>query len=151
MWLLVPLAAALAGFVFAYSSYQSGKPPVLQRAAWAKPAYVFFLNKGYFDEIYDVAIVRPTLGLADWLWRTVDTRGIDRRVVAGARPGVGEDGKGPVADRGVVVAEVHRERVEATELSEADMATVQARVRARVLKWMVRQGLLEADEARAIE
>ncbi len=39
---------------------------------------------------------------------------------------------------------------EATGLSEADIATVQARVRARVLKWMVRQGLLESHEARAM-
>ena len=39
---------------------------------------------------------------------------------------------------------------EATGLSEADAAAVQARVRARVLKWMVRQGLLEAAAARAM-
>jgi len=39
---------------------------------------------------------------------------------------------------------------EATGLSEADAAAVQARVRARVLKWMVRQGLLESPEARAM-
>ena len=82
VWLLVPLAVALAGWAFAYARYRSGKPSIVERAAWAKPAYVFFLNKGYFDEIYDVLIVRPTIGLARWLWRTVDTRGIDRRVVA---------------------------------------------------------------------
>jgi len=35
-------------------------------------------------------------------------------------------------------------------LSEADAAAVQARVRACVLKWMVRHGLLESHEARAI-
>jgi len=80
--LVVPLTVALAGFVFAYSRYRSGAPSLVERAAWAKPAYVFFLNKGYFDEVYDAFVVRPTIGLAGWLWRTVDTRGIDRRVVA---------------------------------------------------------------------
>lgn len=82
VWLLIPLAVALAGWSFAYSRYRSGKPSVLDEAAWARRAYVFFLNKGYFDEIYDVYVVRPTIGLARWLWRTVDTGGIDRRVVA---------------------------------------------------------------------
>ncbi len=79
---IIPFAVALAGWIFAYTHYRSGKPSLVERAAWARPAYVFFLNKGYFDEIYDVFVVRPTIVLALWLWRSVDTRGIDRRVVA---------------------------------------------------------------------
>ena len=40
--------------------------------------YVLFLNKLYFDEIYEVYVIQPTLRLSTWLWRTVDLGGIDR-------------------------------------------------------------------------
>ncbi|MEK7352054.1 MAG: hypothetical protein AAB177_14360, partial [Nitrospirota bacterium] len=40
--------------------------------------YVFFLNQGYFDQVYEAAIIRPYLRFASWLWQSVDVRLIDR-------------------------------------------------------------------------
>jgi len=53
-----------------------------------KTLYVFFLNRGYFDEVYEVLIVRPTLLFASWLWRVVDG-GIDRAYMTAARASAG--------------------------------------------------------------
>ena len=49
---------------------------------WKKRLYVFFLNKGYFDELYDVVIVRPTLAAAHWMWQKIDRGIVDRLVVS---------------------------------------------------------------------
>ncbi|MEE4246845.1 MAG: NADH-quinone oxidoreductase subunit L [Kangiellaceae bacterium] len=46
-----------------------------------KRLYVFFLNKGYFDEIYQVMIVNPILRSAHWTWQVIDQGLIDRIVV----------------------------------------------------------------------
>jgi len=35
----------------------------------------------YFDEIYEVYVVQPTLRFSTWLWQVVDVRGLDRGVV----------------------------------------------------------------------
>jgi NADH-quinone oxidoreductase subunit L len=92
--------------------------PVLSFVAqsnFAQTLYVLFLNKFYFDEIYSVFVVQPTLRfarglwrevdgridglihgiastaiqLAQWLWRTIDVRGIDQAVVGGGNQSVG--------------------------------------------------------------
>jgi NADH-quinone oxidoreductase subunit L len=80
--------------------------------AWVTAArdrlYVFVMNRGYIDEVYDVFLIRPTLrtarwawkvcdvlvidgayrsavtfslALSRWLWQVIDVRGIDRGVV----------------------------------------------------------------------
>ncbi len=75
-----PLAAAVAGWGFAY--YRHVRPasvPLTQRG-WAKTAYVLLLNKLYFDEIHSALAVRPILRLSRWLWRDLDLRLIDRAV-----------------------------------------------------------------------
>jgi len=79
-WILVPIAVAIAGWAVAYAKH--GRPRTHETASWQKRLYVFFLNKGYFDEIYDVYIVRPTIGIAGWLWRVVDQGLIDRFIVS---------------------------------------------------------------------
>ena len=79
-WVLVPIAVAVAGWAVAYAT--DGRPRRQETASWRKRLYVFFLNKGYFDEIYDVYIVRPTIGIAGWLWRVVDQGLIDRFIVS---------------------------------------------------------------------
>ena len=76
----VPLAAAVVGWVYAYTRH--GRPHSNEAAPWKKRLYVCFLNKGYFDEIYDVFIVRPTIGLANWTWQKIDKGIIDRLVVS---------------------------------------------------------------------
>jgi len=78
-WILVPLAAAVGGWVVAYLGFL--RPKTLETPRWRKKLYVFFLNKGYFDEIYDVFLVRPTIKFADWMWRRIDQGIIDRFVL----------------------------------------------------------------------
>ncbi|MDG2175727.1 MAG: NADH-quinone oxidoreductase subunit L [Gammaproteobacteria bacterium] len=79
-WIMVPLVAALAGWIVAYMRFV--RPKTHQTPMWRKRLYVFFLNKGYFDEVYDVFLVRPTIKLADWMWRQIDQGIIDRLVVS---------------------------------------------------------------------
>ena len=79
-WVLVPLAVAVVGWVVAYTRH--GRPHTREASSWKKRLYVFFLNKGYFDEIYDVFLVRPTIGAAHWMWQKIDRGVIDRLVVS---------------------------------------------------------------------
>ena len=79
-WILVPIAVAVAGWAIAHAGRD--RPPSQATASWQKRLYVFFLNKGYFDEIYDVYIVRPTIAFAGWLWRVIDQALIDRFIVS---------------------------------------------------------------------
>lgn len=79
-WILVPIAVAIAGWAIAYAT--RGRSRSHEIATWQKRLYVFFLNKGYFDEIYDRYIVRPTISVAGWLWRAIDQGLIDRCIVS---------------------------------------------------------------------
>ena len=78
--ILLPLAVAIGGWGFAYFLHMTNRPSFLAQSRWIKSCYVHFLNKLYFDEIYEAYVVGPTLRLARWLWRMVDLR-IDRGVV----------------------------------------------------------------------
>jgi len=77
-WIMVPLGVACAGWGLAYSLHIKPRSSFIAQSEWAKTLYVLFLNKWYFDEIYEVYVVQPTLRLSTWLWRTVDLGGIDR-------------------------------------------------------------------------
>ena len=79
-WIIAPIAVAVAGWAFAYA--RRGRSVSHETTAWQKRLYVFFLNKGYFDEIYDVYLVRPTIRIAGWLWRVIDQGLIDRFIVS---------------------------------------------------------------------
>ena len=79
-WVLVPLAVAVAGWIVAYTRHN--RPHAHEVAPWKKRLYVFFLNKGYFDEIYDIFLVRPTIGAANWAWQKIDKGLIDRLVLS---------------------------------------------------------------------
>ncbi|MBO0757982.1 MAG: NADH-quinone oxidoreductase subunit L, partial [Bradyrhizobiaceae bacterium] len=49
------------------------RPDIPQALArWFRPLYLFLLNKWYFDEIYDVLLVRPTIWLGRLLWKGGD-------------------------------------------------------------------------------
>jgi NADH-quinone oxidoreductase subunit L len=79
----LPTVLALAGIVLATIFYiaMPGLPKWL--AERSKPAYLFLLNKWYFDELYDRLFVRPALYLGSGLWKSGDGALID---------GVGPDG-----------------------------------------------------------
>lgn len=79
-WHILPFLAAAGGWGCAYFLHRSPRAAPLGAREWAKSAYVLFLNKLYFDEIYDVYVVRPTLGLCRWLWHEVEVRVIDRLI-----------------------------------------------------------------------
>ena len=80
LWPILPVAVAVGGCGVAY--YLHVKPSRLPR--WvvdkSKTLYVLFLNKWYFDEVYEAVVVAPTLRFSHWLWRVIDARGVDRLV-----------------------------------------------------------------------
>ena len=78
--LAAPLAAAVAGWGFAYYRHLNPVSVPVPRREWAKTAYVLLLNKLYFDEMHQAVAVQPTLRFSRWLWRDLDLRLIDRAV-----------------------------------------------------------------------
>jgi NADH-quinone oxidoreductase subunit L len=83
-WLMLPLSAAGLGLVAAHLQGKRGSTGEVP--TWKKRLYVFFLNKGYFDELYDALLVRPSLTGARWMWDNID-RGIVDRLVLGLGSG----------------------------------------------------------------
>ncbi len=77
LWIILPLVVAFGGWGLAYYLHIKSRPSFLAQAEWGKTLYVLFLNKLYFDEIYEVYVVQPTLRFSKWLWKTVDVGGID--------------------------------------------------------------------------
>ncbi len=77
------LGVAIAGWAVAFYFHLFPAHPSAWLSERKKTLYVFFLNRGYFDEVYEVLIVRPTLRFASWLWRVVDG-GINRTYMATA-------------------------------------------------------------------
>ncbi|TDL84233.1 NADH-quinone oxidoreductase subunit L [Palleronia sediminis] len=78
-----PFFAMLIGFVLAWLMYIRRPDTPAKFAAAARPAYLFLLNKWYFDEIYDFVFVRP----ANWVARTLWKRG-DGTIIDGAINGI---------------------------------------------------------------
>ncbi|MBI4969752.1 MAG: NADH-quinone oxidoreductase subunit L [Rhodospirillales bacterium] len=74
---LLPVVAAVAGIVMAYIFYMlaTGLPKAMATAF--RPFYLFFLNKWYFDELYDFLFVRPAFWLGRGLWKGGDGAVID--------------------------------------------------------------------------
>jgi NADH-quinone oxidoreductase subunit L len=86
-WIIVPVVVALLGWGIAYAQREKGQS--LLAPEWSKRLYVFFLNKGYFDELYEVYVVRPTLGAAHWMWEKIDRGIIDRLVLSTGSVSIG--------------------------------------------------------------
>ena len=77
-WVKVsPFVAMLLGFTLAFMFYirRPEWPGQLARTFW--PVHLFFLNKWYFDEIFDFLFVRPSLWIARFLWKRGDGDVID--------------------------------------------------------------------------
>jgi NADH-quinone oxidoreductase subunit L len=69
---LLPTLMMLVGAAMAFYFYIR-RPDIPQALArWFRPLYLFLLNKWYFDEIYDVLLVRPTIWLGRLLWKGGD-------------------------------------------------------------------------------
>jgi len=76
---LIPgVVVAIAGWATAFYFHVSSTHPSAWWTERKKTLYVFFLNKGYFDEVYSALIVRPVIGMARSLWERLDVGLIDR-------------------------------------------------------------------------
>ena len=84
-WLVKDAAtiAMVLGFGLAFLFYIRDKTLPVRLATMHQPIYKFLLNKWYFDELYDLIIVRPTFWLGRLFWKQGDGRVID---------GIGPDG-----------------------------------------------------------
>jgi NADH-quinone oxidoreductase subunit L len=75
---LAPLIVGVAGIALAYVFYilRPDLPGLV--AGRVEPLYRFFLNKWYFDELYDAVFVRPAKALGLFFWHGGDQAVIDR-------------------------------------------------------------------------
>jgi len=80
---VAPTLMMALGFAVAWEFYIRRPELPAELARQHQPLYRFLLNKWYFDEIYDVLIVRPVLWLGRILWKYGDGWLID---------GLGPDG-----------------------------------------------------------
>jgi len=75
--LFVPVLLATAGWGLAVFANKRPWPEQAWFTGTRDRLYVFFMNRGYVDEVYDLFIVRPTLRAARWAWKFCDVRMID--------------------------------------------------------------------------
>ncbi len=80
-WL--PTIMMVAGFGLAFLFYIKRTDFPAKTAAVFRPIYLFFYNKWYFDELYDVLFVKPAFKIGHFLWKFGDGKVID---------GLGPDG-----------------------------------------------------------
>jgi NADH-quinone oxidoreductase subunit L len=80
---VLPTVMMVAGFLVAWQFYIRRPDLPAELARQQSLLYQFLLNKWYFDEIYDLLLVRPALWLGRLLWKGGDERVID---------GLGPDG-----------------------------------------------------------
>jgi NADH-quinone oxidoreductase subunit L len=84
LWVeLLPTAAGFIGLALAWYCYIRRPDIPVSAARTQEPLYLFLLHKWYFDELYEVALVRPAKWLGRVLWKGGDGAVID---------GVGPDG-----------------------------------------------------------
>jgi NADH-quinone oxidoreductase subunit L len=79
LWVkLSSTVAMLTGLLVAYVMYQQSKDAPQRLATAFAPLYRFFMNKWYFDELYNAAFVRPAFWLGRLFWKQGDIGVIDR-------------------------------------------------------------------------
>ena len=74
---LAPLVASILGLAVAAYVYLAKEGLGARLAARAGPLYLFFYNKWYFDELYDLVFVRGAKALGDLFWKGGDQKIID--------------------------------------------------------------------------
>jgi NADH-quinone oxidoreductase subunit L len=72
-----PLVVGLLGIATAYVMYMAYPLLPMRLATMFRPVYLLFLNKWYFDELYDAVLVQPMIRLARTFWQTGDVTVID--------------------------------------------------------------------------
>ncbi|MFT7593999.1 MAG: NADH-quinone oxidoreductase subunit L [Paracoccaceae bacterium] len=77
-WVKVsPFVAMILGLGLAFWFYIVNPTLPVRLAENQRPLYQFLLNKWYFDEIYDVIIIKPAMGIGKFLWKRGDGNVID--------------------------------------------------------------------------
>ena len=79
LWVkLAPAVVMITGFLIAFWAYiRDTSVPARFTAQWGV-LYRFLYNKWFFDEVYDVIFVRPSLALGRFFWKRGDEKTIDR-------------------------------------------------------------------------
>jgi len=72
-----PLIVGVVAIALAYIFYLVKKDWSAKLANALKPLYKLSVNKWYFDEIYDMILVKPTKKLGDFLWKIIDMKIVD--------------------------------------------------------------------------
>ena len=79
LWVkLSSTVAMLIGLTTAYLMYQRSEDAPQRLATTFAPIYRFFLNKWYFDELYNLVFVRPAFWFGRLFWKQGDIGIIDR-------------------------------------------------------------------------
>ncbi len=79
LWVkLSSTVAMLIGLTTAYLMYQRSEDAPQRLATTFAPIYRFFLNKWYFDELYNFLFVRPAFWFGRLFWKQGDVGIIDR-------------------------------------------------------------------------
>jgi NADH-quinone oxidoreductase subunit L len=69
---ILPTIMMAVGFLVAWQFYIRRPELPVELARQHEPLYRFLLNKWYFDELYDLIFVRPTIWLGRLLWKGGD-------------------------------------------------------------------------------
>ena len=89
LWVFwIPVIVTIGGFLVATFTYLFNRGIGKRIASTGGPLHSLLYNKWYFDEIYQVLLVRPLAWLGDLFWKGGDKRIID---------GLGPDGVSAVA------------------------------------------------------
>ena len=79
LWVkLSSTVAMLVGLTTAYLMYQRSEDAPQRLATTFAPIYRFFLNKWYFDELYNFLFIRPAFWFGRLFWKQGDVGIIDR-------------------------------------------------------------------------
>ncbi|MDQ6971357.1 MAG: NADH-quinone oxidoreductase subunit L [Mariprofundaceae bacterium] len=78
-----PFWLAIGGIGLAYAMYFRETDMPGKMAAAMKPVHTFLLNKWYWDELYDRALMRPAQCLGTWFWQKGDLAMIDKGMIHG--------------------------------------------------------------------
>ena len=73
----LPAILGVVGFFIAWMMYLRKSNIAKNIAELNKPLYNFLLNKWYFDELYNMVLVKPAIGIGKLFWKLIDGYIID--------------------------------------------------------------------------
>ncbi|MBU0984051.1 MAG: NADH-quinone oxidoreductase subunit L [candidate division Zixibacteria bacterium] len=74
--MLIATTVGLSGIILAYFVFYKKAIDADKVAERFRPIHTFLLNKWYFDELYDLILIRPIMAIGRFLW-TFDARVVD--------------------------------------------------------------------------